>query len=287
MDHSPTWEPPARQQTRDAPRAEPWAGGPGAPEAVRLAPGLWVGGAPGGRGGASLRAGVLQRMQQVQGNRAVRRFVQRCGATPCDCPAEQQHAEPAPQAAAPPDLAPVTHHSPESTAAGFGGPVNLRGRTDASFSATHAAANIALRPASGCTDCADDDPCVRAAGPMTSTYVASTTVTLPAVTDFPDLNECEQRVVQNAITGTLAPHEQRHVRAFNQYSGTTQQAASVTGCRSGIQAAFDTEVQRLGDIQDAARQQSVRNASAQLDPFTFNIDFSKCPDSSSSGSGGD
>ncbi len=43
-----------------------------------------------GRGNAGVHAALISQMQQTHGNRAVHRYLQRCGAVACDCPPEQK-----------------------------------------------------------------------------------------------------------------------------------------------------------------------------------------------------
>src|ERR1044072_176827 len=114
-------------------------------------------------------------------------------------------------------VADVSGAGEERHATGHG--LTLQGRTDADYHSSFRTANVTQTPPTGCEGCGAGD-CVRVRGTLVSTYTVNTTVTLPSVNDFPDLTPCQRRRVQDAITNVLAPHEQRHVRAFKTYEGT-------------------------------------------------------------------
>jgi len=146
--------------------------------------------------------------------------------------------------------------------------VTLQGRTDADYRSSFRTENVRTRPATGCEGC-DASDCVRARGILVSTYTVTTTVTLPSVNDFPNLTPCQRQRVQNAITNVLAPHEQRHVRAFRTYSGTTRQAFDLTVCRD----ALDGAMQSMHDGEQSTRQTAAQARSDALDPFSFDVDL--------------
>lgn len=152
----------------------------------------------------------------------------------------------------------------------MGTSVSLQGRTDADFDggsfATH---NVRASAASGCRSCGEEGQCIRARGVLVARYHVTTTVTLPSVSDFPDLTPCQQARVQSAIDTVLAPHEQEHVNAFRQYNGVVRTPFDVTLCRSE----FDAAIQSMFDGQESARQASAQAASDALDPFTFTVDI--------------
>ena len=148
------------------------------------------------------------------------------------------------------------------------GPLRLRGRTDATYDGGRfQTQNVTVRPATDCTGCSGRN-CVHVTGTLEAIYSVATTVTLPRVADFPDLTPCQQRRVQNAIDNVLAPHEQQHVAAFQQYNGTTRRAFDLTLCRSE----FDGAIQRMFEAEERARRAAAQAASDALDPFHFDVD---------------
>jgi len=122
--------------------------------------------------------------------------------------------------------------------------------------------------ATGCDNCADSE-CVHVTGILESTFRVATTVTLPSVSDFPDLTPCQRQRVRDGITNVLAPHEQQHVAAFRTYNGTVATPFDLTVCRTE----FDARMQDLHDSNDSPRQSAARAASDALDPFQFDVDL--------------
>jgi hypothetical protein len=145
--------------------------------------------------------------------------------------------------------------------------LTLRGRTDATFSSSFRTRNVRTSAATGC-DCADSE-CVHVTGTLESTFRVTTTVTLPGVSDFPDLTPCQRERVRDGITNVLAPHEQQHVAAFRTYNGTVATPFDLTICRSEL----DARIQDLHDSIDGPRQSAARAASDALDPFQFDVDL--------------
>lgn len=158
--------------------------------------------------------------------------------------------------------------------------ITLRGRTEATFNSSFRVVNGVTSPGTGCTGCAQGN-CLRVRGVIESTFAVTTRVTLPSVSDFPNLRPCQQQRVQDAITNVLAPHEQQHVAAFNTYRGVVNTPFDVTVCRDALQAAM----QRRHDALDSARQSSARAAGDALDPFQFDVDID-CRDSPDAGAQG-
>jgi hypothetical protein len=150
--------------------------------------------------------------------------------------------------------------------------LKLRGRTDASFSSSFQTIDVEVTAGRGCKGCQPGN-CVRARGILESAFTVTTAVTLPSVSDFPDLTPCQRQRVQDAIDNTLAPHEQQHVAAFGQYNGTVRTPFDLTLCRN----TFDARIQAMHDSMDRARQAAARAASARLDPFEFDVDLN-CED---------
>jgi hypothetical protein len=147
------------------------------------------------------------------------------------------------------------------------GTLRLEGRTDATFDGgTFHTEDVRARPATGCDGCGE---CVHITGTLVATYHVTTRVTLPRVSDYPDLTPCQRTRVQSAITNVLAPHEQKHVEAFRKYNGTTRTPLDLTLCRSE----FDSTIQSMFDAQEEARRDAVQQASDALDPFYFEVDL--------------
>lgn len=149
------------------------------------------------------------------------------------------------------------------------GPLRLHGRTDATYDGgAYRTENVTLAAGSGCAGCGGRQ-CVHVTGTLVATYSVQTRVTLPSVSDFPDLTPCQQRRVQDAINNVLAPHEQDHVRAFEGYNGVTRRAFDLTLCRSQFAAA----IQQMFEAEERARRAAAQAASDALDPFNFDVDL--------------
>jgi hypothetical protein len=148
--------------------------------------------------------------------------------------------------------------------------IRLEGRTDADFDGgSFETQNVRVSAAEGCDACTEGDLCVRARGILVARYHVTTDVDLPSADDFPDLTPCQRARVQQAIDTVLAPHEQQHVEAFEQYNGVTRTPFDLTLCRSE----FDSAIQSMFDDQEAARRQDAQDASDRLDPFHFDVDI--------------
>jgi hypothetical protein len=166
---------------------------------------------------------------------------------------------------------PVLNHSgqgePEQVTAFNRGPLRLQGRTDADFDGgSFETTGVRVRPGTGCGGCGD---CIHVTGTLVAHYSVATHVTLPSVSDYPNLTSCQRRRVQHAINTVLAPHEQRHVRAFRRYNGTTRRHFDLTLCRTEFDGAIDSMFQ----AEAQARQQAAQAASDALDPFFFDVDL--------------
>lgn len=258
----------------------------------------------------------LRHLQRTVGNAAVSRMLrsrsstqsiglpsllQRCGATPCDCPPDQQVAQALREsigdsaAIAPSQGEPPAQRMPESllqrdadddaqapaaqvdpvpdiTGEGqpkdvevFGG-VSLQGRTNGSFRSSFRTSGAQTTAGDGCSGCSGND-CVHVTGTLTSTFSMTTRVTLPPVPS--GLSTCATRRVRYAIQHCLAPHEQQHVAAFNTYRGTSSQPYDLTTCRSSL----TSELQALHDAVDGPRQAAAQAASDALDPYQVDIDL--------------
>lgn len=171
---------------------------------------------------------------------------------------------------APPAMLQAGGKGTQSRDSAKGGSVRLEGRTDADFDGgSFETRNVRVSAAHGCDSCGAGDPCIRARGVLVARYHVTTTVTLPSAADFPDLTPCQRARVQHAIDTVLAPHEQRHVRAFRHYNGVVRTPFDVTLCRS----AFDGTIRGLFDRQESARRAAAQAASDALDPFHFDVDI--------------
>lgn len=149
---------------------------------------------------------------------------------------------------------------------GFG--LTLNGRTDCDYRSRFTTVNTTATRATTCEGCTGDD-CIHARGTLLSTFTAVTTVTLPRVSDYPNLTPCQVQRVQSAITNVLAPHEQQHVAAFRTYNGTVRTPFDFTGCRGEL----DGVLQSMHDGIEAPRQAAAQALSDALDPFTFDVDL--------------
>jgi hypothetical protein len=110
-------------------------------------------------------------------------------------------------------------------------------------------------------------------GTLVASYSVTTTVTLPRVSDFPNLTPCQRRRVQDAIDNVLAPHEREHVAAFNTYNGVTRRPFDLTLRRSD----FDAAIRQMFTAEERARRAAAQAASDALDPFHVDVDLN-CED---------
>lgn len=166
----------------------------------------------------------------------------------------------------------------ETTVYGNGRTIRLRGTTTPHFDGgTSQILNRRDTPASGCQNC--ERGCTRIRGTLVIRYRVTTTVTLPSVNDYPGLTPCQRRRVQDAIDNVLAPHEQKHVRAFETYNGTTRHPFDLKVCNA---EEASQRLQEIHDSEETTRQASAQAASDALDPFHFDVDLD-CEDDSSEG----
>ncbi|MBI5916470.1 MAG: hypothetical protein HY842_13925 [Bacteroidetes bacterium] len=155
----------------------------------------------------------------------------------------------------------------------FGGPVALRGLTEADYSNNSwALANERGRQGSGCEGCTGRD-CVQYSATVRSTFRVSTTVTLPNMSDYADYTECQRRRIRDAINNQLAPHEQQHVAAFRTYNGTVDTPIAMTGCRSELEGRVAARAAEIHLGVEGPRRASAQAASDALDPFVINPDL--------------
>lgn len=272
-----------------------------APDAVLADPCL------SGRGNAPLRQAAVQQMQQTHGNRQVQRLLEHAAALPGrnsltfgnrqaqrllahaaavpgrrSMPSVQRQTSPDEEEAAQgtardtaqvPPLPNITGQGEPHTVVAFG-PSNLKikGKTAAKFDGGRfRTENVETTPGTGCKNCPRGN-CVHVTGIRISDYTVTTKVTLPQVPRRPKMTECEREAVRNAIDTTLAEHEQDHVKAFEQYNGSTSTPFDATICRSR----FANFIRAQHRAEERERRANANAGSGVLDPFNFEIDFSAC-----------
>jgi hypothetical protein len=116
-------------------------------------------------------------------------------------------------------------------------------------------------------------------------FTVTSTVTLPRVSDFPNLTPCEKQKVQDAIDNTLAPHEQDHVKAFETYNGQVTQPFNELFCQPDLEGKVTAKLDALVKAVNTAREAAANAKSAALDPFNFNFDLD-CDEEKKAESGG-
>ncbi len=171
---------------------------------------------------------------------------------------------------------PVSVHGKQQvkeTVKASGKVIRLEGRTDGEFDGgSYETKKTKMTQAKGCENCADDD-CIRVTGILAAKYHVAIAVTLPSVSDYPDLTPCQQKRVRNAINNVLAPHEQQHVAAFKTYNGVTSRPFDLTLCRSE----FESTIRSMFEEEERTRRDAAKTASDALDPFFFDVDL-ECED---------
>lgn len=166
-------------------------------------------------------------------------------------------------------VAPVSGEGEASEVEVAANSLRLQGRTNARFNGgSFRTTSVRTAAGSGCSDCSGQD-CVHVTGTLVTDYRVTTAVTLPRVSDFPDLTQCQQDRVRDAINNVLAPHEAQHVSAFNTYNGTTSQPFDSTLCR----AQFEGFIRNLVSQEEGPRRAAAQAASDALDPFSFDVDL--------------
>ncbi len=163
-----------------------------------------------------------------------------------------------------PDITTYGHPASESA---YGKSVRFDGKTDADFDGgVGQTKNLKAIPAKECKDCSASE-CMTVTGSFEITYTVTTSVMLP---DMPEgLTPCQQKRVKDAIDGVLAPHEQKHVKAFETYNGKVTLPITYTGCKDGLQP----YLQDLNDADGIKRKAAAKAKSDALDPFFVNVDL--------------
>jgi hypothetical protein len=145
------------------------------------------------------------------------------------------------------------------------GSMRLEGKTYADYDGgSYSTANVKVRSSEEC-ECGEEDKCIRAKGTLNAKYSVSTRVTLPSVSQYPNLTAPQKKRLQQVINSVLAPHEQKHVAAFRKYNGKTSRPFDLTICRSE----FDDAIHSMFLEEASLRQQTVQAESDSLDPFFF------------------
>jgi hypothetical protein len=145
--------------------------------------------------------------------------------------------------------------------------VTLEGKTDATFDPSFKTAGVKVGEGEGCS--CTEGKCIRAKGTLQANYAVDTKVTLPKVSDYPDLDDKQKKRFQKAVTTILASHEQKHVAAYRKYRGKTSRPFDFTICEGG----FDAAVQSMFEAEESQRRQAVQDESDDLDPFFFEFEL--------------
>lgn len=144
--------------------------------------------------------------------------------------------------------------------------LRLKGKTKASFSHSFRTVDVVTEPGEGCKKC-KGRACVHVTGTIESTFNVSTKVTLPSVPK--GLTECQRERVRDAIDNVLAPHEDEHVAAYNDYAGTLSTPFDMTICAKS----FNAKITAMHNAEEKSRRAAAKAASAALDPFFFDVDL--------------
>jgi hypothetical protein len=150
---------------------------------------------------------------------------------------------------------------------GDAGALQLEGKTDATFDPSFKTAGVKVKDSEGCS--CTEGKCVRAKGNLQANYAVDIKVTLPRVSDYPDLNASQKKRFQRAVNNILAPHEQKHVTAFRKYRGKTSKPFDFTICEGEL----DSQVQAMFEAEETTRRQAVQDESDALDPFFFEFEL--------------
>jgi hypothetical protein len=147
--------------------------------------------------------------------------------------------------------------------------VSLKGKTTASFDGgSFHTEGVTTEAGESCKACKAKN-CIHVTGNVVTAYRVSTRVSLPSVAQFRNLTPCQREAVRQAIEDQLAPHEQDHVAAFGQYTGSSTQAFDLTTCRTALPAKIDAMVRS----EEQQRRDEAKAASAALDPFQIDVDL--------------
>ena len=240
-----------------------------------------------GRGNAPIQIALMRQVQQASGNRAVQHFlhraiVQRCGPVPCSCTGAQEAApvkrqgeeEEQVEKAPVPQIPTVQGKGQPHKVTAFGPPdVRVQGKTKATFDGGKwRTEGQTTESTTGCKGCKDKD-CVKVTGKLVMEFKVTTTVTLPKASNVKGLTRCQQQKLQQAIDTTLKDHEQEHVKAFETYNGTEEEAFELVGCKTTMPAALQRMAQKRTSEVEKQRRKDAQAQSDALDPFNFDVDL--------------
>jgi hypothetical protein len=143
----------------------------------------------------------------------------------------------------------------------------LNGKTHASFSNSYKTRDLKAEPVMG--DDGKKRNLIHFTGTLVSKFKVTTRVSLPSVWSFKGLTKCQRRLVQEAITNELAPHEQEHVAAFKTYDGTIEESFGLTATRQE----FAAIMKQMHNATETVRRSAAQDASEALDPFEIDVDL--------------
>ena len=83
----------------------------------------------------------------------------------------------------------------------------------------------------------------------------------------PDLSSCQRRRVKDAVDNVIMAHEQKYMKAFEIYNGTTYQSLGLT---VGL-SEFDSTIRSILEAEGSARCRSAEVVYSRLDVFHLNV----------------
>ena len=144
----------------------------------------------------------------------------------------------------------------------------LHGKTTARYNGGRwRIARERANPAEGC-DCPPTTRCLHLTGDLVSAYAVTVRISMPGVPS--GLTPCQRRRVRDFLRDVLRPHEDDHARRFRTYNGRTVIPLDLTGCGS---AELRAQVSAIHDAEAAQRQADADALSAEIDPFTREVDL--------------
>ncbi|MGH4022190.1 MAG: hypothetical protein ACRDT0_23740 [Pseudonocardiaceae bacterium] len=148
------------------------------------------------------------------------------------------------------------------------GGLALHGRTTARYNGGRwRIARERATSVEGC-DCPPRSRCLHLTGDLVSAYAVTVRISMPGVPA--GLTPCQRRRVRDFLREVLRPHENDHARRFRTYNGRTVISLDLTGCG---RADLSAQVTAIHDAEAAQRQADTDALSAQIDPFTREVDL--------------